>query len=94
MAALGLARSLSKDDFVKELLIELQNQLFIVGAELATLEENYEIMSKSYKTISLDMVSGMEKYIDDLMNQENGIEMQLRGSLLTLKKTKIGRAHV
>ena len=67
VASLGLARSLSNDNLIKELLIELQNQLFTVGAELATLEENYEVMSKSYKIISLDMISDMENNIDNLM---------------------------
>ncbi|MAU64767.1 MAG: cob(I)yrinic acid a,c-diamide adenosyltransferase [SAR202 cluster bacterium] len=69
VAALGLARSLVNDDFVKELLIQLQNELFTVGAELATLEENYETMSKSYKIISSDMISNMEDNIDQLMKE-------------------------
>lgn len=67
VAAIGLARSLVKDSFVKNLLVDLQNQLFTVGAELATLEENYELMNKSYKIISLDMITNMEDHIDNLM---------------------------
>jgi|TARA_B110000263_G_scaffold249595_1_gene267683 cob(I)alamin adenosyltransferase len=66
VAAIGLARTLVKDSFVKNLLVDLQNQLFIVGAELATLEENYEIMNKSYKIISLDMITNIENHIDNL----------------------------
>ena len=66
VAAIGLARSLVKDSFIKNLLVDLQNQLFTVGAELATLEENYDLMSKSYKTISLDMIINMENHIDNL----------------------------
>src|SRR3972149_5618791 len=36
VAALGLARALSGDDAVREGVLELQRELFVVGADLAT----------------------------------------------------------
>src|SRR5947209_11843218 len=43
-SALGLARAVAKDPQVKEIIYRIQNELYLLMAELATLPENYEKM--------------------------------------------------
>ena len=63
---MGLARALCLDKDNKELLLHIQNRMFTVGAELATLPENYEKLTGYYHTIDSEMVTELEKYIDKL----------------------------
>ena len=66
VSAMGTARAFCKDEKVKRIIIDIQNQLFTVGAELATLPENYDTMKKSYKIIVPEMVIELEQLIDEL----------------------------
>ena len=63
---MGLARALCLDKDNKELLLHIQNRMFTVGAELATLPENYEKLTDHYHTIDSEMITELEKYIDKL----------------------------
>ena len=63
---MGLARALCLDRENKELLLHIQNRMFTVGAELATLPENYEKLTDHYHTIDSEMITELEKYIDKL----------------------------
>ena len=65
-ACLGTARSHIQDAEIDNLLLRVQNQLFNVGADLATLGTH----AKSNKLrIPLDFVKALEKDIDGLENQ-------------------------
>ncbi len=66
ISALGLARSLSADDRVKEIIRALQRELFTVGAELATATDKYETMKTHFSIITPEMVKGLESLIDEL----------------------------
>ena len=66
VSLMGLARALCLDKDNKELLLHIQNRMFTVGAELATLPENYEKLTDYYHTIDSEMVTELEKYIDKL----------------------------
>lgn len=66
VSAMGLARALCADPKVKLILRDLQNQLFTIGAELATLPENYSKMKEHYKTTSPETVKALERTIDEL----------------------------
>ena len=46
VSAMGLARALSQDEDVKNLLRDLQRELFIVAAELATDPDKYMVNNK------------------------------------------------
>ena len=63
---MGLARALCLDKDNKELLLHIQNRMFTVGAELATLPENHEKLTDHYHTIDSEMITELEKYIDKL----------------------------
>ena len=69
---MGLARALSTDERVKDILRELQRELFTIAAELATDPEKYELFKRHFKPVTPEMVTEMEELIDDL---ERGVEM-------------------
>jgi cob(I)alamin adenosyltransferase len=69
---MGLARALSKDARVKDILRELQRELFTVAAELATEPERYDLFKRHFKPVTPEMVTSMEETIDKL---EESVEM-------------------
>lgn len=69
VSTMGLARALSQDARVKEILLETQRQLFTVGAELATDRENYHHLLTHGTIVSSDMVARLEQLIDELMDK-------------------------
>ena len=69
VCAMGLARSLCSDEKVKNILLEVQNDMFTVGAELAVAEEHYGNLKRHYNTVSSDMVMKLESIIDDLSSE-------------------------
>jgi cob(I)alamin adenosyltransferase len=72
VSAMGLARAMSQDQRVKDLLRELQRELFTIAAELATEPSKYELFKQHFKPVTLEMVTRLENTIDSL---EEGVEM-------------------
>ena len=72
VSTMGLARALSQDARVKDILRELQRELFTVAAELATDPQRYDLFKRHFKPVTPEMVTGMEELIDDL---ERSVEM-------------------
>ena len=72
VSAMGLARALSDDARVKDILRELQRELFTVAAELATDPQRYDLFKRHFQPVTPEMVERMEELIDDL---EQGVEM-------------------
>jgi len=66
VSAMGLARALSQERRVKEILLEVQREMFSVGAELATDSEHYQHLQKSFQVVTREMVSRLESLIDEL----------------------------
>jgi cob(I)alamin adenosyltransferase len=66
-SAMGLARALSQDERVKGLLLELQRELFTLGAELATDLAKYDAFLKHFKPITAEMTGRLERHLDELM---------------------------
>ena len=71
VSVLGLARAFSQDVKVKETIWSLQQELFTVGAELATSPEKYETMKVNFDVITPDMTERMEILIDELDQEIN-----------------------
>ncbi len=69
VSALGLARALSNDLRVKEIILQAQRELFTVGAELATDPKGYETFLKHFQPTTAEMVTRLEQLIDKL-NEE------------------------
>ncbi len=72
VSAMGLARAMSSDERVKDLLRELQRELFTVAAELATDPDKYELFKQHFSPVTLEMVENLENAIDSL---EQDMEM-------------------
>jgi len=66
VAALGLARATCTTPGLPDLLLRLQRELFVVGAEIATDPENWRKLDASKGTkIDASMVSEIEAMIDE-----------------------------
>lgn len=72
VSAMGLARALSKDDFIKTTLLKIQREMFTVGSELATSPDKWNSLRSKYAVVTADMVSNLEEIIDRL---QGDIEM-------------------
>lgn len=68
-SALGLARSLSKDQWVRDRLMEVQKDLFTVGAELATKPELRVLLLEHFPIVTEEMTTRLEALIDEISVQ-------------------------
>jgi cob(I)alamin adenosyltransferase len=67
VSALGLARAeCERGSGLDELLIRLQRELFVVGAELATAPENRSKLEPGVSLTTGEMVRALEPIIDDI----------------------------
>ena len=72
VSAMGLARATSQDPRVKDVLRDLQKELFTIAAELATDPDKYELFLQHFQPVTLQMVANLEATIDSL---EEDVEM-------------------
>ncbi len=63
-SSIGIVLSSSLDSDISELLTQIQNQLFVVGADLANPK-----LSDATNRVSIDMVTFLEKYIDNFESE-------------------------
>jgi cob(I)alamin adenosyltransferase len=66
VSALGLARSLCRDPWVRDRIMEVQRELFVAGAELATDKASYGLLQKHFSIVTLEMSARLEKLIDEI----------------------------
>jgi cob(I)alamin adenosyltransferase len=66
VALIGLARAHARDDGLGELL-ELQRELFVVGADLATNPDGRSRLEPGVSLVSPEMVARLETRIDELV---------------------------
>lgn len=71
-SAMGLARALSQDDRVKEILLQVQRDMFTLSGELATDAANYAQYAANFHAITAANVEALETLIDEL-----GAQVQL-----------------
>ena len=69
VSAMGLARALSQDSRVKEILLRVQREMFTVGAELATTPGKHDQLKSSFSAVTAEMVEQAERDIDELDSQ-------------------------
>ena len=65
VAALGVARVHIADGQLADLVLKLQRELFVVGAELATAKENAGKLRPGKTKVTAEMVGELERLIDD-----------------------------
>jgi cob(I)alamin adenosyltransferase len=66
VAALGLARALSRKQNIRDILLGVQNDLFVLAGELATPPEAYGRLAQRYPVITDGDVRRLEGLINDL----------------------------
>jgi cob(I)alamin adenosyltransferase len=64
VAALGLARSLVADEPLRELVLRLQRELFVVGADLATNPHERQKLKPGVSQVTSGMTDELERLID------------------------------
>jgi cob(I)alamin adenosyltransferase len=69
VAALGLARSLCEDETLRQDILTLQRELFVVGADLATNPRERDRLDPEVSLVTPPMVERLERRIDDLVEQ-------------------------
>ena len=69
VSALGLARALSQDARVRDLLRDLERDLFTVGAELATDPRKYDTFKNHFTPLSPEMTAHLEGLIDTFQDE-------------------------
>jgi len=69
VAALGIARNLVTGESVKEIILRVQKELFIVAAELATRPEEQTRLAAKFNPVTDNMVDRLEDTINDLESQ-------------------------
>jgi len=67
VAALGLARALADDAGLKEEILALQRELFVVGADLATNPKQRSKLEPGVSLVTAEMVQRLEARIDELV---------------------------
>lgn len=70
-SALGLARTLCNEKWVKEVLLRIQHEMFQVGAELATDATQYELFTSNFRAISSETIQQLEDDIDKVDGEIN-----------------------
>lgn len=69
VSALGVARAAGLPARVEEIVVRIQRELFVVGAELATAEENRSKLQPGVSKTTPDMTSAAEHDIDALTSE-------------------------
>lgn len=64
VAALGVARAEASDVGLADLLLRLQRELFVLGAELATGADNWQKLKPGETCVTAEMVTALEGLID------------------------------
>jgi cob(I)alamin adenosyltransferase len=99
VAALGMARVFIADSILADLVLRLQRELFVAGAELATATENSHKLTPGQTKVTAEMVDGLERAIDEYvgrthMPEEFIVPGESRGSaFLDYARTVIRRAE-
>lgn len=69
VAVLGLARAISKDEPLSELLLSIQRDLFVLGADLATNPDKRSKLEGGVSLVTTEMVDRLEGVIDQQVEE-------------------------
>ena len=69
VSAIGLGRSHSEDERIRDIAINLQRELFTVGAELATDVGYFSTFLKHFAPITQEHIDALERHIDSLQQE-------------------------
>jgi cob(I)alamin adenosyltransferase len=69
VSALGIARAAGLVDRVEAIVVRIQRQMFVVGAQLATQEENQDKLTPGVSRVTPEMTAEAEAEIDSLVDE-------------------------
>jgi cob(I)alamin adenosyltransferase len=69
VSALGLARAGGLVSRVEEIVVRIQREMFVVGAQLATSEDNQSKLQEGISKVTPDMALQAEREIDELIER-------------------------
>ena len=95
-SALGLARAMTSDPKVKEIIYQIQQELYMLMGELATTPENYEKMGLSMTIEHVQHLEQVEEHLKREVEIPNKFIIPgdtLDGAALDLARTIIRRAE-
>ena len=99
VSALGLARAALGESALSELIVRLQRELFVVGAELATHVEKRPKLTDGVTRVTAEMTTALEHEIDALeANHPMPVEFvipgeTMAGAAIDLARTSVRRAE-
>jgi cob(I)alamin adenosyltransferase len=67
VAILGMARASSDDPAIRDEILALQRELFVIGADLATAARNRDKLQEGISLVTPAMVERLERRIDELV---------------------------
>lgn len=95
-SALGLARATAQDPRVKEVIYQVQQELYLLMGELATLPENYEAMGLRMTIEHVQRLEAVEEQLKQEVEIPNKFIIpgdSVDGAALDLARTIIRRAE-
>ena len=69
VTSIGLARALTSEEKIKDILLDVQREMFMIGAELATDLSNRHILLERFQIVDESHVARLEKLIDEIGEQ-------------------------
>ncbi|MEO7349161.1 MAG: cob(I)yrinic acid a,c-diamide adenosyltransferase [Terrimesophilobacter sp.] len=69
VSTLGVARAKCTDTRIAEILLRVQKELFVVGADLSVNPTHRDRLQPGISLVEPTMVAGLEKLIDDLVSE-------------------------
>ena len=66
ISAMGMARALSSDERVKDILLWCQHDMFTAATEMAVDPEHYDLLIENFSPVTEGMVERLERWIDAL----------------------------
>ena len=90
VAALGVARAeahVAGEDELAELILRVQRELFVVGAELATAPDDWERLTPGVSQVTQEMVDRLETDIDSLRSR-----FEMPKDFVVAGETRLGAA--
>lgn len=95
VSALGLARAAGLVERIEQIVLRIQREMFLVGAQLATSDENQEKLQEGVSKVSSSMTRQAEQDID-LLLEEHPLpqEFILPGALMSSAGLDVARSTV
>lgn len=95
VSALGLARAAGLVERIEQIVVRIQREMFLVGAQLATSDENQDKLQEGVSKVSSSMTSQAEQDID-LLLEEHPLpqEFILPGALMSSAGLDVARSTI